>query len=46
LRLEPKAAPRVPPDATQALYLRILQERYGPLGMLKLAAQKALGMKI
>jgi len=46
LRLEPKAAPRVPPDATQALYLKILQERYGPLGMLKLAAQKALGMKI
>lgn len=46
LRLEEKTAPRVPPDGTQALYLKILQERYGPVGMLKLAAKKALGMKI
>lgn len=46
LRLEAKAATRVPPDGTQALFMKILQERYGPVGMLKLAAKKALGMKI
>lgn len=46
LKLEEKAARRVPPDGTQALYLKILQERYGPVGMLKLAAKKALGMNV
>jgi hypothetical protein len=36
----------VPPDDTRALYLKILQERYGPWGMAKLGMRKALGMKI
>jgi len=46
LKLEEKATPRVPPDGTQALYMKLLQDRYGAIGMLKLAAKKALGMKI
>jgi len=46
LKLEEKATPRVPPDGTQALYMQLLQDRYGPIGMLKLAAKKALGMKV
>jgi Fe-S-cluster-containing hydrogenase component 2 len=46
LRLEEKAAAGVPPDDTRALYLKILQERYGPWGMAKLGMRKALGMKI
>jgi Na+-translocating ferredoxin:NAD+ oxidoreductase subunit B len=46
LRLEAKAVPRVPPDGTQQLYVKILQERYGPVGMLGVAAKRALGMKI
>jgi len=46
MRLEEKASPRVPPDETQALYMRILQERCGPWGMAGLAARKLMGMKI
>jgi hypothetical protein len=37
--------PKVPPDDTRALYLRLLQERYGAWGMAKLAGRKLLGMK-
>ena len=36
---------KVPPDDTKALYMRLLQERYGPWGMAKLAGRKLLGMK-
>jgi Fe-S-cluster-containing hydrogenase component 2 len=46
LRLEEKAAAGVPPDDTRALYLKIMQERYGPWGMAKLGMRKALGVKI
>ena len=46
LRLEKNQAPKVPPDNTQALYMKILQERYGPWGMAKIGARKLLGMKI
>jgi ferredoxin len=46
MRLEPTDHPRVPPDDTQALYLRMLQDRYGPVAMAKLGARKMLGLKI
>lgn len=46
IRLRQKNTGRVPPDTTQDLYVQILQERYGPAGMAKLAARKILGMKI
>lgn len=45
LKLKPKAAPKVPPDDTRALYITLLRERYGPLGMASLAGRKLLGMK-
>jgi ferredoxin len=46
LRLERNEKPKLPPDDTQALYLRMLQDRYGPWGMAKVGARKMLGMKI
>jgi Fe-S-cluster-containing hydrogenase component 2 len=45
LKLKPKAAPKTPPDDTRALYIMLLRERYGPLGMASLAGRKLLGMK-
>jgi Fe-S-cluster-containing hydrogenase component 2 len=36
---------KVPPDDTKALYMQLLQERYGLWGMAKLAGRKLLGMK-
>jgi Fe-S-cluster-containing hydrogenase component 2 len=46
LRLEPKETAAAPPNDTRALYMKILQERYGPWGMAKLGARKMFGMKI
>ena len=46
LRLEPNEKPRIPPDDTQALYLKLLQDRFGPWGMAKLGMRKMLGRKI
>jgi electron transport complex protein RnfB len=46
MRLEPKPEPKAPPDQTIALYMKMLRERYGPLGMLTLAAKRAMGLKI
>lgn len=46
LRLERNETTKVPPDNTQALYLRMFQDRYGPWGMAKLGVRKMLGMKI
>jgi ferredoxin len=46
LRLEPNEKPRIPPDDTKTLYMRILQDRYGPWGMAKLGMRKMLGLKI
>ena len=47
LRMEKKDEPlKVPPDNTEALYMKILQERYGPWGMAKIGVRKLLGMKI
>jgi electron transport complex protein RnfB len=45
LRLVEKEQRKVPPDDTKALYLQLLQERYGPWGMAKIAGRKLLGMK-
>ena len=45
LKLKPKAAPKIPPDDSRALYITLLRERYGPLGMASLAGRKLLGMK-
>jgi Fe-S-cluster-containing hydrogenase component 2 len=46
LQLKTRAVSSVPPDNTMALYGKILQERFGPLGMAKLGARKVLGLKI
>ena len=45
LRMAEKEHLKVPPDDTKALYMQLLQERYGPWGMAKLAGRKLLGMK-
>ena len=45
LRLETKSSSKVPPNDTKALYVRMLQDRYGPWGMARLGVRKALGMK-
>ena len=45
LRLEENPRRKVPPDDTKALYMQLLQERYGAWGMAKLAGRKVLGMK-
>ncbi|HZT28719.1 MAG TPA: 4Fe-4S binding protein [Bryobacteraceae bacterium] len=46
LRMQTRERQNVPPRNTRALYLQLLQERYGSWGMAKLAARKMLGMKI
>jgi ferredoxin len=45
LRLVEKTQRKEPPDDTKALYMQLLQDRYGPWGMAKLAGRKLLGMK-
>ncbi len=46
MRLEPNDQPKLPPDDTKALYMRMLEDRYGPAGMAKIGARRLLGMKI
>ncbi len=46
MHLEPNDRAKVPPDDTKALYLQLLQDRYGPAGMAKLGARKMLGLKV
>jgi len=46
MRLEVSENRKDLPDNTPALYIQMLQDRYGPLGMAKLGARKMLGMKI
>lgn len=46
LRLVSKEEPKIPPDDTKALYLKLFQDRYGPWGMARLAIRNKLGMKI
>lgn len=46
LRLQKKESGKALPDNTQALYEKLLLERYGPWGMAKIAARKLLGKKV
>jgi formate hydrogenlyase subunit 6/NADH:ubiquinone oxidoreductase subunit I len=46
LRLETIEKPGIPPDDTRALYIRMLQDRYGPWGMAKIGMRKMLGLKV
>jgi Pyruvate/2-oxoacid:ferredoxin oxidoreductase delta subunit len=46
IRLHEKEEVRTPPKTQNALYMKILLERYGPLEAGKMVAKKALGMKI
>jgi ferredoxin len=46
LQLHQKESGKALPNDTQALYARLMLDRYGPLGMAKIAAQKLLGKKI
>jgi Na+-translocating ferredoxin:NAD+ oxidoreductase subunit B len=45
MRLRKKDVQKVPPDDTQALYVKLLRERYGPLGAAKVIGRKLVGMK-
>jgi len=46
IRLLPKEASKTPPRSQDELYRTILMERFGLVGTAKIAAKKALGMKI
>jgi Fe-S-cluster-containing hydrogenase component 2 len=46
IRLFEKPETKTPPTTEKALYMKILLERYGPLGAARIAGKKALGMKI
>ncbi|MBT8398710.1 MAG: 4Fe-4S binding protein [Gemmatimonadetes bacterium] len=46
IQLYEKADVKTPPRTQDALYLQIMRERIGSLGIAKLAAKKVLGMKI
>ena len=46
IRLSQREETKTPPRSEQALYMKIMQERFGPLGTAKMAAKKALGLKI
>jgi electron transport complex protein RnfB len=46
IQLSPRDEVKTPPKSEKALYMKIMQERFGPLGTAKIAAKKVLGMKI
>ena len=46
IQLHEKADAETPPKTQDALYMKILLERFGPLRTTKMVAKKALGMKI
>jgi Pyruvate/2-oxoacid:ferredoxin oxidoreductase delta subunit len=46
IHLLERADAKEPPKTQNALYLQILRERFGTVGTAKIAAKKALGMKI
>jgi len=46
IQLYEKAETKTPPKDQDALYMKIMMERFGPLGTAKIAAKKVLGMKI
>ncbi len=45
MRLKEKAAPKTPPDDTKALYMKLLKERYGPIGVAGIVGRRLLGLK-
>ena len=45
LRLVERDVRKVPPDDTKALYIKLLEERYGKWGLAKVGARRLLGMK-
>jgi ferredoxin len=46
MRLEPVDQPKVPPEDTKALYLKLFQDRFGPWGMMKIGLRYKLGLRI
>jgi Pyruvate/2-oxoacid:ferredoxin oxidoreductase delta subunit len=46
IRLRQRESTKVVPNDTQALFGKLMAERYGPWGMAKIAARKLLGKKI
>jgi Fe-S-cluster-containing hydrogenase component 2 len=46
IRLRPREDQRIPPRDRQAMYLKIMMERYGPLRTLAKGARMILGMKL
>ena len=46
LRLHKKESAKILPNDTQALYGRLMLDRYGPWGMAKIAALRLLGKKV
>lgn len=46
LQLTPNPHPKIPPDDTKALYLTLLQDRYGPLTLLNIGLRAKLGLKV
>jgi Fe-S-cluster-containing hydrogenase component 2 len=46
IQLREKGKPVKPPKTQNALYMKILMERYGPLETGTIVAKKVLGMKI
>ena len=46
MHLEKKENGKVPPDDTRGLYVKLLQERYGPWGTAKMVARNVLGRKV
>ncbi len=46
IQLYQKTETKTPPKSQDALYQKIMMERFGPLGTAKIVAKKVLGMKI
>ncbi len=46
IRLREKTETKTPPKTQNALYQKIMMERFGPLGTAKIVAKKVLGLKI
>jgi Na+-translocating ferredoxin:NAD+ oxidoreductase subunit B len=46
MQLEPNDKQRVPPSDTRELYIKMLRDRFGPLGMAKMGARTFFRMKV
>jgi ferredoxin len=45
MRLKENARPKIPPDDSRALYMTMLRERYGPLGVAGIVGRRLFGLK-